>query len=131
MHRTPPNTAQIIYSLRKQKNLTQQELADMLGISRTSYSNYETGRRKPEIELLIRLSAFYEINIIVMLFTLCMDEAETNNIMPSDIIRSFSCGIFFDTKIFNSLNGYLALPENYKNDILTFVECAISLNSHF
>lgn len=129
MNLGPTNTSKIIYNLRKQKNLTQQQMADSLGISRTSYSHYETGRRIPEIEMLLRISSFHDINIMLMVFNLCLDIAEINNIKPSDIFKSFSCGIFYDPKIFDGINGYLILPDNYKKDILDFIECAISCSN--
>lgn len=129
MNTEQTNTSKIIYNLRKKKKLTQQQVADFLGISRTSYSHYETGRRIPEIEMLLRISSFYEINIMLMVFNLCLDIAEINNIKPSDIFKSFSCGVFYDPKIFDGINSYLTLPDNYKRDILAFIECAISCSN--
>lgn len=38
-------------SLRKAKRLTQQEVAERFGLSRTTISNYEIGRRKPTINV--------------------------------------------------------------------------------
>ena len=35
----------------------------MLNISRQAYSNYETGKRAPEIGLLVKLSDFYNISL--------------------------------------------------------------------
>ena len=42
--------------LRKRRDLTQIELAEQLGISRATVSNYETGRRAPHIHELRRIS---------------------------------------------------------------------------
>ncbi|ABW19393.1 helix-turn-helix domain-containing protein [Alkaliphilus oremlandii] len=38
--------------LRKENNMTQQELADKLGLVRTAIANYETGRTVPDAETL-------------------------------------------------------------------------------
>ena len=35
----------------------------MLNISRQAYSNYETGKRAPEIGLLVKLSEFYNVSL--------------------------------------------------------------------
>ena len=35
----------------------------MLNISRQAYSNYETGKRAPEIGLLVKLSDFYNVSL--------------------------------------------------------------------
>lgn len=47
--------------IRIQNGLTQQQIADVLGISRSTYCGYETGRRKPSISNLKRLCEFYHI----------------------------------------------------------------------
>lgn len=43
-------TGKNIKMLRKQKQLTQKELADMLGYGYTAISNYENGRNEPSIK---------------------------------------------------------------------------------
>lgn len=42
--------------LRLEKNQTQQELADKIGINRGAYSNWENGKREPSFSKLIELS---------------------------------------------------------------------------
>lgn len=49
--------------LRTQKGLSQQKLADGLLITRSRYVKYEDGRSEPPIELLIRLSKYYNLSI--------------------------------------------------------------------
>lgn len=49
--------------LRKQNNLTQEAISDILNISRQAYSNYETCKRVPDLDTLIRLSQYYHISI--------------------------------------------------------------------
>ena len=41
---------------RKQRGYTQAQLADKLGISRSTYANYESGSRSPDFETLERIS---------------------------------------------------------------------------
>ena len=41
---------------RKQRGYTQAELANKLGISRSTYANYESGNRSPDLEMLERIS---------------------------------------------------------------------------
>ncbi len=50
-------------NLRIDNNLTQQGIADSLGISRSSYSSYETGVSEPNIEVLIKISNFFNCTI--------------------------------------------------------------------
>jgi len=53
--------------LRAQKNLSQQELADRISMSRVRYSKYEDGRSEPPYELLIRISKYFNISIDLLL----------------------------------------------------------------
>ncbi len=49
--------------IRKQNKLSQQQLADALGVSRSTYCSYETGRRKPDIDVLKKLSKIFKLKI--------------------------------------------------------------------
>jgi transcriptional regulator with XRE-family HTH domain len=49
--------------LRKQKNITQEELADALYVSRTAISKWESGRGYPNIESLKLLSQYFNITV--------------------------------------------------------------------
>lgn len=49
--------------LRKRHNLTQEELAQKLEISRQAVSKWETGATLPDLEILLKLSKLYEITI--------------------------------------------------------------------
>ena len=47
--------------LRVGNELTQQQVADVLGVSRSTYCSYETGRRTPDVQAFIKLSKFYRV----------------------------------------------------------------------
>ena len=49
--------------LRKQKNLTQEELAEILYVSRTAISKWESGRGYPSIDSLKTISKFFSLSI--------------------------------------------------------------------
>ena len=49
--------------LRKEKNITQEELADCLGISYQSVSRWETGVCYPDLELLPVMSDFFGVTV--------------------------------------------------------------------
>ncbi len=54
-------TENIIY-LRKSKNLSQQQLAEALGIKRTTLSAYEQGKATPPIAVLQKYAAYFNVN---------------------------------------------------------------------
>lgn len=52
-----------LQQLRKQKNLTQEELAQKLYVSRTAISKWESGRGYPSIDSLKTISGFFSVSI--------------------------------------------------------------------
>ena len=49
-----------IRDLREDNDLTQKQLADILGMSQTGYSKYETGENDIPTQVLIKLADFYK-----------------------------------------------------------------------
>lgn len=45
--------------LRESKGLSQRELAEKIGIDRTTYSSYELNRRRPDPDVLARMSSVF------------------------------------------------------------------------
>ena len=52
-----------LQELRKQKGLTQEELAEILFVSRTAVSKWESGRGMPSIEFLKAISKFFAVTL--------------------------------------------------------------------
>jgi transcriptional regulator with XRE-family HTH domain len=52
-----------IVALRKQKGVTQGELADVLGVSNQSVSKWESGQCCPDIQLLPELAKYFDVSI--------------------------------------------------------------------
>lgn len=49
--------------LRNEKNLTQEQLAEKLGVSRRTVSRWETGSNMPDLDLLIEMADHYEVDL--------------------------------------------------------------------
>mgnify|MGYP003606731628 CR=1 FL=1 len=49
--------------LRKNKKITQAEMADILGVARTTYSSYEQGRRTPDAEIQKKIADFFKVSL--------------------------------------------------------------------
>lgn len=54
-------------ALRKEKGISQQELADMMKTSKTTVANWETGRFKPTWDKLDMLAAILEVHISALM----------------------------------------------------------------
>lgn len=57
----------ILKLLRNERNMSQQELANALGISKSSINMYERGERKPNYELLETIADFFNVDIDYLL----------------------------------------------------------------
>lgn len=53
---------QRLAELRKQKGLTQEQLAKQLGFTRGQVSNYEQGTREPDFETLKKIADFFNVS---------------------------------------------------------------------
>lgn len=47
--------------LRAEKGLTQQQVANSIGITKSALANYEVGLREPSIEVIKAICRFYEV----------------------------------------------------------------------
>ncbi len=52
----------IFRDLRKERGLTQIELANILNVDQTTVSKWELGKALPETNMLIKLSEFYDVS---------------------------------------------------------------------
>lgn len=59
----PVKFGSYLKTLRKEKGLTQEQLAEMLGVTNRSVSRWETGANLPDIDVIITLSEFYDADI--------------------------------------------------------------------
>ncbi len=57
------NIAKVITNKRREKGLTQEELASYMGISKASVSKWETGQSYPDIVFLPQLATFFNISM--------------------------------------------------------------------
>ena len=56
-----------IRSVRKKKNLTQGQLAALIGVSQNAVHNWENGKRQPKLETLKKIAAALNISVIDLL----------------------------------------------------------------
>jgi len=90
-------------NLRERKNHTQRKMADLLGLSRSTYINYEKGNSEPPASVLLKIAQYYKVSIdglltedlVVPLFN--QKNIQVDNIL-SDNIRVLPITISKDEK---------------------------------
>lgn len=121
-----------IQELRKQKDLTQEELAEILFVSRTAISKWESGRGYPSIDSLKALSAYFAISIDELLSSkeLMMAAEEDNrqkNLYICDIVYGLlDCAVvlllllpLFSEK---TANGFLSVSLIELMDVMWYTK---------
>lgn len=57
-----------LQALRKKSGYSQEQLAEMLNLSRQAVSKWESGQGKPDVDNLIRLTEIYQVSADFILF---------------------------------------------------------------
>ena len=73
----------LIYKLRKEKNMTQKQIADLLNISDKTVSKWERGLGCPDVSILTNLSKIFDINIEKIL----LGDLEPNDVNGGNMKR--------------------------------------------
>ena len=112
-----------LQELRKNRGLTQEELAEILYVSRTAVSKWESGRGYPNIDSLKEISKFFEVSIDDLLSgEKLIDIAEKEN---KSNIRNI-CDLLFG--IVDLFSFILVVLPLYPNTINSFVHSVSLLN---
>ena len=68
------NFSEKLLALRKSRDLTQEQLAEKLDVSRQSISKWESGQAVPELEKIVALSGLFDVTIDYLLKPSEIDE---------------------------------------------------------
>ena len=52
-----------IKELRKSKQMTQEQLAEVFGVSRRTVSRWETGNNLPDLDILVEMADYFRIDL--------------------------------------------------------------------
>ncbi|MDK2799436.1 MAG: hypothetical protein PWP27_810 [Clostridiales bacterium] len=109
----------MIAKLRKEKNLTQHELAKALNLSRSTLSLYEINKNTPDIGTLIKIADFFEVSLDYLTERTSIKylpkKEWLNNHIPKGAIE-----VLNDPKISDVFNEFSSLSEKDKEAIVTY-----------
>jgi transcriptional regulator with XRE-family HTH domain len=75
--------------IRQKNNLTQSELADILGLKPTAISNYESERNEPSFDKLIALSKYFDVSCDYLLGVTDSYLPVGGEVLDKDIVEFF------------------------------------------
>ncbi len=108
-----------IMQLRKENNLTQQDLANILNISRSTISLYEINRNVPDIGTLIKIADFFNVSLDFLAGRTPIKYLPKKEWIDNIPIGTFD--IINDPKINEALKDFGHLSNNDKDAIITYL----------
>ena len=69
-----PKFSDMLGYLRKKQNMSQKELSEKIGVSRSTIGMYETGEREPDFETLEALADVFNVNMDTLLGKVAQNE---------------------------------------------------------
>lgn len=106
--------------LRLDNNLTQRDLANMLGVKPTAISNYESQRNEPSFDKLIALSKYFEVSCDYLLGITDSYLPIGGEILDSDILDLFDMYQQMNqehVEEFKNYGKYLLYKQGHCNNI--------------
>lgn len=92
-------TAERLRSLREKKGLSQSQVADIIGVTRTAYIHYETGRYRP-VRKLKELCKLFDVSSDYILGN-DTEKVPTNEKKPKDLAKFIDdTEIMFDGEVY-------------------------------
>ena len=90
------NIADRIQSLRKSKGISQEQLADVVGVSRQAVSKWESEQTIPDLEKIVLMSEYFDVTTDYILKGIEPVSAEMNHMTIGDVL---------DQKVLTAGNG--------------------------
>ena len=75
--------SETLISLRKMHGMTQQQVADKAGLTRSALGMYETGKREPDLETLQQIAKFYHVDMNTLITGETADTGEMDELLET------------------------------------------------
>ena len=98
------NLSENLKKIRKDNNLSQEDLAEKLGVSRQSVSKWESGIAYPEMDKVLELCKIFNLNIDELL-NQDIKEVEQNRVAQSSISKYIDSFLSYISKTINLLSS--------------------------
>lgn len=103
-----------IRELRKANGLTMKQLGEVVDLAESTISQYETGKRQPDNETLLKISEYFGVTVG---YLLGVEENKT----PAESSRSISHNDILDEVDIAFYDGYRELSEDDKETVRDMV----------
>ena len=101
---------------RKKSGMTQQAVANAIGVVQSAYKNYEQGNREPKGDTIVKLADLFHVTTDYLL------GRDTGEPEPIDQLEQQFNMTALEKKI---LDNYLSLPEGMRSDLMEFLRKSV------
>ena len=109
--------------VRKEHKLTQQDIADVLGVDRSTYTFYETGKTSPSIATLHKLADIYNVTIGYLAgYEENRPELKVKHMSPSLSAPSIDPLAFLTKDEQIMIMCYRILQSDKKQDVIKYIK---------
>lgn len=112
--------AKRLAALRKEKALTQEQLARFLGISRSRLSLYEIGKREPDHHTLQKIADFFHVSLDYLLGR--VDDPHSQSNAAQNLPKSQEPLAMFDTVLYSIIENAQKLTPKQKEMIAKIIQ---------
>lgn len=88
--------------LRKNSALTQKQIADVLGIDRSTYSYYENGKASPSLAVLLRIAKVFNVTLDYVIYG---DDSKT---VQANVLSD-------NSSVYTKVDSFVNLSDTEKN----------------
>ena len=130
--------------LRKEKNITQDQLAEEMGVARRTVSRWETGSNMPDMDILIDISDFYKVDLREILdgerkneqmdkemkeTVLKVAEYESEGKRSNAIVVIVYSALGIAALLANLIMNMVEMPDTFTTGVLKGVTVAVALGA--
>ena len=114
-----------IRRMRKERNISAKELAEMLGVSEQTIGNYERGNREPNIATMLKLCDVFCVTLDYLVNGISSNEKEISDMVyniyndPVDLIKFLT--IYFNFELKNDDKDYIKIDNINRFNALNII----------
>lgn len=125
------NFSEKLKEIRKNEGISQEQLAERIGVSRQAITKWETGKGLPDVENMMIIAEIFKTTIDELLMDSIKKEPQERNVYTSETIYDIDCEKHFDVNIGSAAAILLSTGNDEKMHIRLSSETLKNLDSMF
>ncbi|MCM1157142.1 MAG: helix-turn-helix domain-containing protein [Bacteroidales bacterium] len=125
------NFSEKLKEIRKKEGISQEQLAERIGVSRQAITKWETGKGLPDVENIVIIAEIFKTTIDELLMDSVAKAAPETMVYTSETIYDIDCEKHFDVNIGSAATIMLSSGEDEKLHVKLSSDTLVNLESIF